>query len=93
MTSWIHIDTGMLPLSAKTLISASLFDLMFVVFNIFISYILICLLQIGRPYVLSKCKDYPKFQAVAIAIQRSGFKVTYCELDVITVWNEEYSYF
>jgi hypothetical protein len=34
------------------------------------------LLQIGRPYVLSKCNDYPKFQAVAIAIQRSGFKVT-----------------
>jgi uncharacterized membrane protein YdjX (TVP38/TMEM64 family) len=33
---------------------------------------------IGRPYVLSKCKDYPKFQAVAIAIQRSGFKVTSC---------------
>ncbi|CAD6222799.1 unnamed protein product [Miscanthus lutarioriparius] len=31
--------------------------------------------QIGRPYVLSKCKDYPKFQAVAIAIQRSGFKI------------------
>ncbi|GJN33292.1 hypothetical protein PR202_gb21874 [Eleusine coracana subsp. coracana] len=30
---------------------------------------------IGRPYVLSKCKDYPKFQAVAIAIQRSGFKI------------------
>ncbi|KAI0530804.1 hypothetical protein KFK09_000352 [Dendrobium nobile] len=30
---------------------------------------------IGRPYVISKLKDYPKFQAVAIAIQRSGFKV------------------
>ncbi|KAF0907330.1 hypothetical protein E2562_015830 [Oryza meyeriana var. granulata] len=30
---------------------------------------------IGRPYVLSKCKDYPKFQAVAIAIERSGFKI------------------
>jgi hypothetical protein len=33
------------------------------------------MLQIGRPYVISKLKDYPKFQAVAIAIQRSGFKV------------------
>ncbi|PKA60871.1 putative membrane protein [Apostasia shenzhenica] len=30
---------------------------------------------IGRPYVISKLKDYPKFQAVAIAIQRSGFKI------------------
>ncbi|KAG6488208.1 hypothetical protein ZIOFF_056967 [Zingiber officinale] len=30
---------------------------------------------IGRPYVISKLKNYPKFQAVAIAIQRSGFKV------------------
>ncbi|KAH7666959.1 putative membrane protein [Dioscorea alata] len=29
---------------------------------------------IGKPYVISKLKDYPKFQAVAIAIQRSGFK-------------------
>ncbi|KAF8388002.1 hypothetical protein HHK36_026668 [Tetracentron sinense] len=29
---------------------------------------------IGRSYVISKLKDYPKFQAVAIAIQRSGFK-------------------
>lgn len=32
-------------------------------------------MQIGRAYVISKLKDYPKFQAVAIAIQRSGFKV------------------
>lgn len=30
---------------------------------------------IGRPYVISKLKDYPKFQAVALAIQRSGFKI------------------
>ncbi|XP_026662464.2 TVP38/TMEM64 family membrane protein slr0305-like [Phoenix dactylifera] len=30
---------------------------------------------IGRAYVISKLKDYPKFQAVAIAIQRSGFKI------------------
>ncbi|OVA02968.1 SNARE associated Golgi protein [Macleaya cordata] len=30
---------------------------------------------IGRSYVISKLKDYPKFQAVAIAIQRSGFKI------------------
>lgn len=30
---------------------------------------------IGKPYVIAKLKDYPKFQAVAIAIQRSGFKI------------------
>ncbi|GMH31001.1 hypothetical protein Nepgr_032844 [Nepenthes gracilis] len=30
---------------------------------------------IGRPYVISKLKNYPKFQAVAIATQRSGFKI------------------
>ncbi|KAK2990512.1 hypothetical protein RJ640_019792 [Escallonia rubra] len=30
---------------------------------------------IGRSYVISKLKDYPKFKAVAIAIQRSGFKI------------------
>ncbi|KAL8515361.1 hypothetical protein ACS0TY_014171 [Phlomoides rotata] len=30
---------------------------------------------IGRSYVLSKLKDYPKFRAVAIAIERSGFKI------------------
>ncbi|XP_077240646.1 uncharacterized protein LOC143881457 isoform X2 [Tasmannia lanceolata] len=30
---------------------------------------------IGRTYVISKLKDYPQFQAVAIAIQRSGFKI------------------
>ncbi|KAL5995879.1 hypothetical protein ACLOJK_025952 [Asimina triloba] len=30
---------------------------------------------IGRQYVTSKLKDYPQFQAVAIAIQRSGFKI------------------
>ncbi|KAK1278824.1 hypothetical protein QJS04_geneDACA003407 [Acorus gramineus] len=30
---------------------------------------------IGRSYVISRLKDYPKFQAVAIAIQRSGFKI------------------
>lgn len=30
---------------------------------------------IGRPYVLSKVKDYPKFRAVVIAVQRSGFKI------------------
>lgn len=30
---------------------------------------------IGRSYVLSKLKNYPKFQAVAIAIQGSGFKI------------------
>eukprot|EP01018_Ginkgo_biloba_P027012 Gb_21365 [translate_table: standard] len=30
---------------------------------------------IGRSYVVSKLKDYPQFRAVAIAIQRSGFKI------------------
>ncbi|KAG9457997.1 hypothetical protein H6P81_002505 [Aristolochia fimbriata] len=30
---------------------------------------------IGRSFVISKLKDYPQFQAVAIAIQRSGFKI------------------
>ncbi|KAF7818301.1 Transmembrane protein [Senna tora] len=30
---------------------------------------------IGRSYVLSKLKNYPKFQAVAIAIENSGFKI------------------
>ncbi|XP_057524599.1 uncharacterized protein LOC130804235 [Amaranthus tricolor] len=30
---------------------------------------------IGRPFVISKIKDYPKFRAVAIAIERSGFKI------------------
>ncbi|KAB1204387.1 hypothetical protein CJ030_MR8G027180 [Morella rubra] len=29
---------------------------------------------IGKSYVISKLKNYPKFQAVAIAIQGSGFK-------------------
>lgn len=32
---------------------------------------------IGRSYVLSKLKDYPQFQAVAIAIQKSGFKIVF----------------
>lgn len=31
--------------------------------------------KIGRSFVTSKLKDYPQFRAVAIAIQRSGFKV------------------
>ncbi|KAK6913878.1 SNARE associated Golgi protein [Dillenia turbinata] len=30
---------------------------------------------IGRSYVISKLKDYPQFQAVAIAIHKSGFKI------------------
>ncbi|XP_059632560.1 uncharacterized protein LOC132275165 [Cornus florida] len=30
---------------------------------------------IGRSFVISKLKNYPQFQAVAIAIQRSGFKI------------------
>jgi hypothetical protein len=32
------------------------------------------IVQIGRSYVNSKLQNYPKFQAVAIAIQTSGFK-------------------
>ena len=31
--------------------------------------------QIGKSYVLSKLKDYPRFCSVAIAINKSGFKV------------------
>ncbi|KAM7462637.1 hypothetical protein LguiA_030758 [Lonicera macranthoides] len=30
---------------------------------------------IGRSFVISKLNDYPKFQAVALAIERSGFKI------------------
>ncbi|KAJ6980739.1 hypothetical protein NC653_024174 [Populus alba x Populus x berolinensis] len=30
---------------------------------------------IGRSFVVSKLKDYPKFRSVAIAIQKSGFKI------------------
>nr|AFK46984.1 unknown [Medicago truncatula] len=30
---------------------------------------------IGRPFVVSRLKDYPKFKSVAIAIRRSGFKI------------------
>ncbi|CAK8531042.1 unnamed protein product [Lathyrus sativus] len=30
---------------------------------------------IGRPFVVSRLKDYPQFKSVAIAIQRSGFKI------------------
>ncbi|KAM7278364.1 hypothetical protein ACFE04_005498 [Oxalis oulophora] len=30
---------------------------------------------IGKPFVVSKLKDYPKFRSVAIAIDRSGFKI------------------
>lgn len=30
---------------------------------------------IGRSFVISKLEDYPQFQAVAIAIQKSGFKI------------------
>lgn len=30
---------------------------------------------IGKSYVTSKIKHYPKFQAVSVAIQRSGFKI------------------
>ncbi|KAK6146099.1 hypothetical protein DH2020_019968 [Rehmannia glutinosa] len=30
---------------------------------------------LGRSFVISKLKDYPQFNAVAIAIQKSGFKI------------------
>lgn len=30
---------------------------------------------IGRSYVTAKLKDYPQFQAITIAIERSGFKI------------------
>jgi uncharacterized membrane protein YdjX (TVP38/TMEM64 family) len=30
---------------------------------------------IGRSFVISKLNDYPKFKAVAVAIERSGFKI------------------
>jgi uncharacterized membrane protein YdjX (TVP38/TMEM64 family) len=30
---------------------------------------------IGKPFVVSRLKDYPKFRSVAIAINRSGFKI------------------
>ncbi|XP_074561042.1 uncharacterized protein LOC141817263 [Curcuma longa] len=30
---------------------------------------------LGRPYVISKMNDYPDIQAVAIAIEKSGFKI------------------
>ncbi|KAL3812700.1 hypothetical protein ACJIZ3_013968 [Penstemon smallii] len=32
---------------------------------------------LGRPFVISKLKDYPKFRAVAIATRRSGFKIVF----------------
>ncbi|PSS33900.1 TVP38/TMEM64 family membrane protein like [Actinidia chinensis var. chinensis] len=32
---------------------------------------------IGRSFVTSKLKDYPQFRAIAIAIQRSGFKIVF----------------
>lgn len=32
-------------------------------------------LQVGRTYVTSKLKDYPQFQAIAVAVRKSGFKV------------------
>ncbi|KAJ4727509.1 hypothetical protein OWV82_000595 [Melia azedarach] len=31
----------------------------------------------GRSFVISKLKNYPKFQAVAMAIQKSGFKIIF----------------
>lgn len=30
---------------------------------------------IGRTYVTSKLKDYPQFQAIAVAVRKSGFKI------------------
>ncbi|CAL0334620.1 unnamed protein product [Lupinus luteus] len=32
---------------------------------------------IGRSFVVSKLRDYPQFRSVAIAIQRSGFKIVF----------------
>lgn len=48
-------------------------------------------LQIGRSFVISKLKDYPKFQAVAIAIQRSGFKV--CSISSLLSFLLAYMFF
>lgn len=46
-------------------------------FNILTLFILSFIYyQIGRSYVSSKLKNYPKFEAISIAIERSGFKVT-----------------
>jgi hypothetical protein len=36
---------------------------------------IVCLLQIGRSYVISKLKDYPQFQTIDLAVHKSGFKV------------------
>ncbi|KAG0594297.1 hypothetical protein M758_UG064900 [Ceratodon purpureus] len=30
---------------------------------------------VGRAYVTSKLKDYPQFQAIAVAVRKSGFKI------------------
>ncbi|XP_024955377.2 uncharacterized protein LOC102609496 isoform X6 [Citrus sinensis] len=35
------------------------------------------ILTFGRSFVISKLKNYPKFQAVAGAIQKSGFKIIF----------------
>ncbi|XP_012092281.1 TVP38/TMEM64 family membrane protein slr0305 isoform X2 [Jatropha curcas] len=54
---------------------------------------------IGRSYVMSKLKNYPKFEAVAIAVRKSGFKpITFALVymgttlkdlsDVTHGWNE-----
>ncbi|KAL2900598.1 hypothetical protein RDABS01_025680, partial [Bienertia sinuspersici] len=54
---------------------------------------------VGKSYVMSKLKNYPKFQAVTIAIQKSGFKpITFAFVyvgttlkdlsDVTHGWNE-----
>ncbi|KAF5818809.1 hypothetical protein HanXRQr2_Chr02g0070341 [Helianthus annuus] len=32
-------------------------------------------LQIRRPYVIAKRGDYPQFRAIAIAIEKYGFKI------------------
>ncbi|XP_012841984.1 PREDICTED: uncharacterized protein LOC105962227 [Erythranthe guttata] len=41
---------------------------------------------LGRSFVISKLNDYPKFHAVAIAIQRSGFKVYLRYSEVIVIY-------
>lgn len=39
--------------------------------------------QIGKSFVVSKLKDYPQFRSVAIAINRSGFKV--CNIQIFSL--------
>jgi uncharacterized membrane protein YdjX (TVP38/TMEM64 family) len=38
-------------------------------------HILLAGMQIGRNFVASKLQDFPQFQAIALAIERQGFKI------------------